>query len=67
MGVKITNKPGAIISCNDAWVEIWMHALKSGSTVPAYIPGFSLNYLLTSSTIYNAAFPTDFIVNAEKA
>ena len=67
IGVKITNKPGAIISCNEAWVEIWMHALKSGSTVPAYIPGFSLNYLLTSSTICNAAFPTDFIVNAENA
>lgn len=44
-----------------------MHALKSGSSVPAYIPGCSCNYLLTSSTIYNAAFPTDFIVKAEKA
>lgn len=29
------------------------------------IPGLSANYLLTSSTISNAALPTDFNVNAE--
>jgi len=44
-----------------------MQALKSGSSVPAYIPGCSCNYLRTSSTIYKAAFPTDFIVKAENA
>jgi len=44
-----------------------MHSLKSGSAVPFMIPGFAFNYLLISFTISNAAFPTLFIVKAEKA
>ena len=39
----------------------------SGISVPSLIPGLSLSYLLTSSTISKAAVPTDFIVIAENA
>lgn len=35
IGVTITNNPGAIISFNEALVEILIQAQKSGSTVPS--------------------------------
>jgi hypothetical protein len=49
-----------------ALVEILMHALKSGSDVPARMPGSLRICLLIYSTIPWAAFPTDLIVKAEK-
>jgi hypothetical protein len=46
----MTNKPGGIISLNEALVETAIHLLKSGSYVPFLIAGLA-NYLLTSLTI----------------
>merc|ERR1712072_712507 len=65
-GVKITRAPGAIISLRDSLVETAIHLSKSGFLLPAKISP-SANCLLTSSTIPLAAFPTDFMVKAEKA
>jgi hypothetical protein len=64
---EITSIPGATISLMEALVDILMHAWKSGSEVPAQMPGSSLSCLLISLTISSAALPTDFMVNAENA
>jgi len=63
-GAKMTKHPGAIISLNDACVDILIQALKSGSLVPFLISS-SLSYFLTSLTMSIAALPTLCIVIAE--
>ena len=47
-GVKMTKAPGAIISINEALVEILIQALWSGYYVPSRIPGLFLICLRTS-------------------
>ena len=66
IGVIIVIAPGNIISLRAAFVEISTHFPYSGVPVPSIIPGISLNCRLTSITMSIAAFPTDFIANAEK-
>lgn len=66
-GVPMTIKAGKNISTKEALVAMAIHFSYSGFSVPFLIPGLSLNYLLTSLTIWRAAFPTDFMVKAEKA
>ncbi len=65
-GKMIVRAPGSIISRKAACVEISTHLLYSGLPVPSKIPGISLNWRRTSLTISMAAFPTEFIANAEK-
>lgn len=68
-GVRRTRAPGAIISFNDSSVEILIHFSLSGLTpeLGSLISGCSLNYLLISTTILLAAFPTAYKQKAEKA
>ena len=59
-------KPGNNISFNAALVEMSTHLAYSGVPFPSIIPGISLNWRRTSSTISMAAFPTDSMAKAEK-
>ncbi len=57
--------PGNIIFLIEACVEMATHLSYSGFPVPSIIPGISLNWRRTSSTIAMAASPTARIANEE--
>ena len=61
-GEPIAIAPGRSILFNAALVAISTHLALSGSALPSSRPGISLNCLLISSIISNAASPTAVIV-----
>ncbi len=64
-GIATAMIPGNIIFLRAALVAISTHLSESGSAVPSIRPDISLNCLLISLIISNAASPTAFIVIEE--
>ena len=65
-GVRTATRPGATIFLRAATVAMDTQVAGSGLTpsLPSSSPGISLNWRRISSTILNAASPTDVIVKA---
>ena len=65
-GANTGRREGRIISLIADLVKISTAFPYSGSALPVIIPGISLNCLLTSVTIAEAAFPTEVNPRAPK-
>ena len=64
IGKATADAPGRIIFLSAAEVAISTHLTVSGSALPSKSPGISLNCLLISLIISNAASPTAVMVRA---